>query len=78
MRHPSARWLLIAGALIVVVAILIVMRSDSSPSIATLDDMRESADFQPPQSYRYVDRDALGSLVNGHPAGPTLLSLLHH
>jgi predicted transcriptional regulator len=44
----------------------------------TLDDMRESADFQPPQSYRYVDRSALGSLVNGHPAGPALLALLHH
>lgn len=43
----------------------------------TLGDMRESANFRPPQSYGYVDRRALGSLVNGHPAGPALLALLH-
>jgi predicted transcriptional regulator len=42
----------------------------------TLDDMRESADFQPPRSYRYVDHEALRTLVNGHPAGTTLLPLL--
>jgi predicted transcriptional regulator len=42
----------------------------------TLDDMRESADFQPPRSYRYVDHSTLRTLVNGHPAGISLLSLL--
>jgi len=40
----------------------------------TLDDMRESADFQPPCSYRYVDHSTLRTLVNGHPAGTSLLS----
>lgn len=42
----------------------------------TLDDMRESADFQPPRSYRYVNHSTLRTLVNGHPAGTPLLSLL--
>jgi hypothetical protein len=42
----------------------------------TLDDMRESAGFQPPRSYRYVDHAALKTLVNGHPAGSALLPLL--
>lgn len=42
----------------------------------TLDDMRESADFRPPRSYRYVDHSTLRTLVNGHPAGASLLSLL--
>jgi predicted transcriptional regulator len=44
----------------------------------TLDDMREATSFQPPRSYRYVNHNTLKALVNGHPAGPTLLSLLHH
>lgn len=42
----------------------------------TLDDMRESAQFQPPRSYRYVNRNTLRTLVNGHPAGTPLLALL--
>jgi predicted transcriptional regulator len=42
----------------------------------TLDDIRESVDFQPPRSYRYVSRNTLRALVNGHPAGAPLLSLL--
>jgi predicted transcriptional regulator len=42
----------------------------------TLDNMRESADFQPPRSYRYVNHNTLRALVNGHPAGTPLLSLL--
>lgn len=42
----------------------------------TLDNMRESADFQPPRSYRYVNHNTLCALVNGHPAGTPLLSLL--
>lgn len=46
----------------------------SSP--LTLADMRESANFQPPRSYRYVGQSALRTLVNGHAAGATLLSLL--
>jgi predicted transcriptional regulator len=43
----------------------------------TLEDMRETAAFQPPRSYRYLDRNALRTLVNGHPGGGHLLSLLH-
>ena len=43
----------------------------------TLEDMRETAAFQPPRSYRYLDRNALRTLVNGHPGGDHLLSLLH-
>jgi predicted transcriptional regulator len=42
----------------------------------TLHDLRESADFQPPRSYRYVNYNTLRALVNGHPAGSPLLSLL--
>lgn len=42
----------------------------------TLDNMRESADFQPPRSYRYINRSTLRALVNGHPAGTPLLDLL--
>lgn len=42
----------------------------------TLDHMRESADFRPPRSYRYVNHSGLRALVNGHPAGTRLLSLL--
>jgi predicted transcriptional regulator len=42
----------------------------------TLDDMRESASFQPPRSYRYVNHDTLRAMVNGHPARTLLLSLL--
>jgi predicted transcriptional regulator len=43
----------------------------------TLEDMRETAAFQPPRSYRYLDRNALRTLVNGHPGGGHLMSLLH-
>src|SRR5215469_1939154 len=42
----------------------------------TLDDMRESAGFHPPRSYRYVNRSTLRALVNGHPAGTSLFGLL--
>jgi hypothetical protein len=56
-------------------------RSSPAPSVRltiplTLDDIRESVDFQPPRSYRYVSRNTLRALVNGHPAGAPLLSLL--
>jgi predicted transcriptional regulator len=58
-------------------AYLLLMSDASRLSIPlTLDDMRESADFQPPRSYRYVNHNTLRALVNGHPAGTPLLSLL--
>lgn len=58
--------------------VLMLSNAHRLPKPLTLDDMRESADFQPPRSYRYIDGNTLKSLVNGHPAGPALLSLLHH
>jgi predicted transcriptional regulator len=59
-------------------AYLLLLSHASRLSIPlTLDDMRESADFQPPRSYRYVNHNTLRVLVNGHPAGTPLLSLLH-
>jgi predicted transcriptional regulator len=42
----------------------------------TLEEMRESGDFRPPRSYQYVNHRTLRTLVNGHPAGTSLLSLL--
>jgi predicted transcriptional regulator len=58
-------------------AYLLLLSGASRLSIPlTLDDMRESADFQPPRSYRYVNHNTLRALVNGHPAGTLLLSLL--
>ena len=42
----------------------------------TLEDIRESTAFQPPRSYRYLDGRTLRTLVNGHPGGGPLLSLL--
>ena len=58
--------------------VLLLSGARSLHSPLTLDDMRETADFQPPRSYRYINHSALKTLVNGHPAGPALLSLLYH
>lgn len=56
--------------------VLMLTRACRLSQPLTLDDMRESAAFQPPRSYRYVNHSALSTLVNGHPAGSALLSLL--
>ena len=56
--------------------ILILSGAHRLPYPLTLDDMREAASFQPPRSYRYVNRNALHTLVNGHPGSASLLSLL--
>lgn len=56
--------------------LLMLTRARHLPCPLTLEDMRESAAFQPPRSYRYLDRSTLRTLVNGHPGGGPLLSLL--
>jgi predicted transcriptional regulator len=43
----------------------------------TLEQMRTAATFQPPQSYRYISRNMLRSLINGHPESNSLLAMLH-
>jgi predicted transcriptional regulator len=57
--------------------LLMLTRARHLPHPLTLEDMRESAAFQPPRSYRYLDRSTLRALVNGHPEGGSLLALLH-
>ena len=42
----------------------------------SLDEMRRTAAFQPPRSYRYMSQPALRKLVNGHASGASLLTLL--
>ena len=42
----------------------------------TLAEMRATAGFHPPRSYRFVTRNLLHELVNGHPGGDSLLDLL--
>ncbi len=41
-----------------------------------LSRMREISNFRPPRSYRYIDRESLSVLVDGHPSEDVLLSLL--
>ena len=56
--------------------LLLLTDASRLPIPLTLSDMRESADFQPPRSYRYLSHNSLRALVNGHPARAPLLSLL--
>jgi predicted transcriptional regulator len=42
----------------------------------TLTEMRATAAFHPPRSYRYITAKELRELVNGHPSGDLLLDLL--
>lgn len=42
----------------------------------TLSEMRATAAFHPPRSYRYLTGSMLHRLVNGHPGGDSLLALL--
>lgn len=58
----------------------LLLLSDATrlPTPLTLDNMRESAGFQPPRSYRYLNHTTLQALVNGHPARTPLLSLLNN
>src|SRR5271163_4614793 len=43
--------------------------------LLTLEQIRSAATFQPPQSYRYLSQHMLHSLVGGHPAGQSLLTI---
>jgi len=56
----------------------LLMLSDAQRLSAplTLDEMRTSAAFRPPRSYRYISHSALSKLVTGHPAASQLLTLL--
>ena len=56
--------------------LLLLSSATRLTSPLTLNDMRESADFRPPRSYRYINHSTLRTLVNGHPSGTSLLSLL--
>jgi predicted transcriptional regulator len=42
----------------------------------TLEQLRTTEAFQPPQSYLYLTRSRLHKLVNGHPGGGPLLDLM--
>ena len=44
--------------------------------LLTLEQMQKVTSFQPPQSYRYVNRSMLRDLVNGHPESDSLLTML--
>lgn len=44
--------------------------------LLTLEQMQTVTSFQPPQSYRYVNRSMLRDLVNGHPESDSLLTML--
>jgi predicted transcriptional regulator len=57
--------------------LLMLTEAHRLPYPLTLEDMRETVAFQPPRSYRYLDSSTLRTLVNGHPGGASLMSLLH-
>jgi hypothetical protein len=44
--------------------------------LLTLEQMRATTDFQPPQGYRYVNESMLNTLVGDHPQSSALLAAL--
>ena len=56
--------------------LLLLSSAQRLASPLSLDDMREVSGFRPPRSYRYLDHATLRTLVNGHPGGSSLLSLI--
>jgi predicted transcriptional regulator len=44
--------------------------------LLTLEQIRSASTFQPPQSYRYLSQNMLHSLIDGHPASQSLLTML--
>jgi predicted transcriptional regulator len=44
--------------------------------LLTLEQMQAVTSFQPPQSYRYVNRSMLYDLVSGHPKSAALVTML--
>lgn len=55
--------------------ILVLTDAQRLHAPVTLDEMRTSAAFHPPRSYRYFTRDGLHELLDGHPEGGLLLDL---
>ena len=64
----------LAGAAAAYILMLADVRRLETP--LTLSEMRATSGFHPPRSYRYITRASLSVLVNGHPCGDVLLSLL--
>lgn len=42
----------------------------------TLEQIRAATTFQPPQGYRYINRNMLHSIVTGHPVRDSLITML--
>ena len=55
--------------------VLLLSQARRIAPLLSLDEMRQTAAFQPPRSYRYVNQPALRALVNGHASGASLLAL---
>lgn len=64
----------LSGAATAHVLILADPRPLSAP--ITLKEMRAASSFRPPRSYQFVTAPVLRKMVNGHPSGEPLLSLL--
>jgi predicted transcriptional regulator len=56
--------------------ILLLKKIQRLVPLLTLEQMQTVTSFQPPQSYRYVNHSMLRDLVNGHPEGDSLLTML--
>jgi predicted transcriptional regulator len=56
--------------------VLLLSQAHRLTAPLSLDEMRRTAAFRPPRSYRYMSQPALRTLVNGHPSGASLLALL--
>jgi hypothetical protein len=56
--------------------LLFLRRVQRLEPLLTLEQIRSATTFQPPQSYRYLNEHTLHSLVNGHPASHSLITML--
>jgi predicted transcriptional regulator len=56
--------------------LLFLSRVQRLEPLLTLEQIRSATPFQPPQSYRYLSQHMLRSLVDGHPASHSLLTML--
>lgn len=55
--------------------LLFLHRVQRLEPLLTLEQIRSATAFQPPQSYRYLSQHMLHSLVKGHPASHSLLTM---
>jgi predicted transcriptional regulator len=55
--------------------VLLLSQARRLPAPLGLDEMRQTAAFRPPRSYRYMSQPAIRKLVNGHASGARLLEL---